>query len=220
MMVASGKRSASPRTTSGRSGSPQKKKCVSSGIMAWPKSGSARQMEAKVGVETQQVASEAASASKSSRASSVTSAVRATMRPPVVSAPTSSVTERSKESSAWLRKTCGSAASAKSDWSHGMKLATSAAVTSTPLGVPVEPEVKMMYCVSSPETSQAGSGRRTTPRRAASRQAVSSPPPMASTSRPSAKRSGSSPTASAGAAGSWERMLVTRPAGTCTSHGT
>ena len=74
-------------------------------MSSWPNEGSARQTEAKVGVETQQVTPEDASVEKSSRASSQTSAVSATTRPPVESAPTSSVTERSKESSAWLRKT-------------------------------------------------------------------------------------------------------------------
>ena len=50
---------------------------------------------------------------------------------------------------------------------HAMKLPISFAVTSIPLGVPVEPEVKMMYCVCSPRTQRARSassaGRAGTP---------------------------------------------------------
>ena len=71
--------------------------------------------------------------------------------PPVARAPASSNTDRSKENGAWSTHTSAGAAPSTphgaspprrdSSTSHAQKLSKHAAVTSTPLGSPVDPDV-------------------------------------------------------------------------------
>ena len=97
-----------------------------------------------------------------------------------------------------------------------MKQATLRALTSMPFGRPVEPDVKMRYCVSSPVTQRLRSGARIVP----GADAIA----RTSTMRPAGTRprsaSGSGTVAAKSGAPSWDTMSMRRAAGISVSTGT
>ena len=131
--------------------SPQKMKVVSAGRSSEENSGFARHMSANEGVDTQMFTSLLARARSRPTAPWDASCVRLNRLPPAARAPASSKTERSNENGAWSKKTQPSLSVPPRTRSQSQKLSKHAAVTSTPLGAPVEPDVNSTYAKSSPQ---------------------------------------------------------------------
>ena len=150
--MACGKRSRSAAAVAWRNASPQKRKSFTLGSMLSENEGSTRHKSANEGVETHTDMSDFDKSANNERVSAVSSWETACRRPPVESAPTNSYSERSNEYGGWSRNTWPPSRTTGNVRTHCMKLHTLFAEISIPFGLPVEPDVKMIYCVSSPLT--------------------------------------------------------------------
>ena len=108
---------------------------------------SARHRSANDGVDVHTSTPDERRSANRARRSSVSSRATACRQPPVDSAPTTSYSDRSKEYGGWSRNTRPPSAITGNERTHAMKQATLRALTSMPFGRPVEPDVKMRYCV-------------------------------------------------------------------------
>ena len=138
-----GKRLMSSAATGLGSASPQNSMTRSDGMRPWPKPWFARHISANDGVETHTCGSDFSRNASMSAARSSVAFSMAKSSPPLASDMDSSYTDRSNENGAWFKKRVPGPSTPATDSAQGKKLSTQDAVTTTPLGAPVEPEVKM-----------------------------------------------------------------------------
>ena len=216
-MRARGNRSRRAAAVERRRASPQNRNRRTSGSRASSKLRSARHRSANDGVDVHTSTPESRRSANSARRSSASSRSTACRQPPVASAPTTSYSDRSNEYGGWSRNTRPPSRITGNVRTQSMKRATLSAPTSMPFGRPVEPDVKMRYCASSPVTQLARSGTTKGLPAAATAVRASSTSDSGSAH---ARASGMSSATTTSASPSWDRMSARRVRGISVSTGT